>query len=312
MAMIETFSLSRYFGKTAAVEDLTLAVESGEVLGFLGPNGAGKTTTIRMLAGIISPTSGYALVAGQRTDGDVGKLHESIGLLTESPGFYENLSARANLEFYAGFYPGINIHAQVEKYLRMVGLWERRETRVGTYSKGMKQRLALARALVHEPKVLLLDEPSAGLDPEVAHEVRDMIKGLSREGRTIFLSTHNLSEAESLCHRIAVFRTRLLALDTAENLRKRLFRRRLAIQLTSVTPGLVEQMRRLPFVRLAEPEEGRILFELDDSEKNRPELIERIVAAGGRIMSVQEEQHSLEDIYLSLVQEGRDGDAAHR
>lgn len=308
--MIETFDLSRHFGNIAAVEDLTLAVEPGEVLGFLGPNGAGKTTTIRMLAGIISPTSGSAVVAGQRTDGDVEKLHEAIGLLTESPGFYDNLSARTNLEFYAGFYHDIDIHAQVEKYLKMVGLWERREAKVGTYSKGMKQRLALARALIHEPKVLFLDEPSAGLDPEAAFEVRDMIKRLSSEGRTIFLSTHNLAEAESLCHRIAVFKAKLLALDTADNLRKRLFRRRVAVQLVSIPEGFIEQLKQLPFVLLAETAGNQISFELDDLEKNRPDLIERIVTAGGRVVSVQEEQHSLEDIYLGLVQEDRNGNSS--
>jgi len=312
MAIIETFNLSRYFGKTAAIEGLTLAIEPGEVLGFLGPNGAGKTTTIRMLAGIISPTSGYALVAGQRTDSNVEKLHESIGLLTESSGFYENLSAVTNLEYYAGFYPNIDIHIQVEKYLRMVGLWERREKVVSAYSKGMKQRLALARAMVHEPKVLFLDEPTAGLDPEAARDVRDMIKGMSREGRTVFLSTHNLAEAESLCHRIAVVKTRLLALDTADNLRKRLFQRRLAVELVSIPGQLMEQLRRLFFVRFMEPAGNKILFELDDMEKNRPELVELIVTAGGKIISVQEERHSLEDVYLNLLQEANNGDAAHQ
>jgi ABC-2 type transport system ATP-binding protein len=301
--IIETHGLSKDFGNRVAVDDLTLQVEKGEVLGFLGPNGAGKTTTIRMLAGMIAPTRGYATVAGLRTDKDVEKLHEAIGLLTESPGFYENLSALINLEFYADFYPDIDSHMQVEKYLRMVGLWERRETRVGTYSKGMKQRLALARALVHEPQVLFLDEPTAGLDPEASREVRELIRGFSKEGRTIFLSTHNLNEAELLCHRIGVIHTRLLALDTSEQLRRRFFRRQVIVQLETRDSQVLEMVRKLPFVQDLQEEGNQFILELTDSEHNRPELVKAIVEAGGRVISVTEKQYPLEDVYLKLIRE---------
>ena len=304
MAIVEAYGLTRKFDGLVAVEDLSLEMSEGEVLAFLGPNGAGKTTTIRMLAGIISSTAGYAVVAGQRTDGEVEKLHEVIGLLTETPGFYDSLSARRNLEYYAGFYANLNISLQVDKYLKTMGLWERKEDKVGTFSKGMKQRLALARALLHEPKVLFLDEPTAGLDPEAAREVRQLIKSFSEEGRTIFLSTHNLAEAESLCHRIAVVKTRLLALDTPQELRQRLFRRQIVVQLASMPKDVIDQVNRLPFVRQIEPGEKEIRVELDDPEKNRPELVQRIVEAGGRVMGVLEEQHSLEEVYLSLVREG--------
>ncbi|MDH4366991.1 MAG: ABC transporter ATP-binding protein, partial [Dehalococcoidia bacterium] len=140
MAVIETFGLSRNFGKTIAVEDVTLAVEAGEVLGFLGPNGAGKTTTIRMLAGMIAPTEGYAIVAGHRTDRDMEQLHEMVGMLTQTPGLYDRLSARRNLQYFASFYPSVESQSQVEKYLKLMGLWERRDSKAGTFSKGMKQR----------------------------------------------------------------------------------------------------------------------------------------------------------------------------
>ena len=161
MAIIETFGLSRYFGKTAAVEDLILAIEAGEVLGFLGPNGAGKTTTIGMLAGMIAPTKGHVIVAGHRTDRDAEQLHEIVGILTQMPGLYNRLSVRRILEYFASFYPSIESRSQVEKYFKVMGLWERCDSKIGTFSKGMKQRLALTRALVHEPKVLFLDEPTA-------------------------------------------------------------------------------------------------------------------------------------------------------
>jgi ABC-2 type transport system ATP-binding protein len=306
MAIIEAYNLTKKFGEITAVEDLSLKVEEGEVLGFLGPNGAGKTTTIRMLAGIIAPTSGYAEIAGQRTDGEIERLHEVIGLLTETPGFYEKLSAKRNLEYFAGFYSNINANVQVEKYLKIMGLQERRQSRVGTFSKGMKQRLALARALLHEPKVLFLDEPTAGLDPEAAQEVRELVKRLSNEGRTIFLSTHNLTEAEQLCHRIAVIRTKLLVLDTGPNLRHRFFRREVIIRLDSPNETIIEAIRKLSFVEDIKEEENRLILGLTEPEKNRPELVKAVVDAGGRILEVSEKEHPLEEIYLKLIHEEKE------
>jgi ABC-2 type transport system ATP-binding protein len=304
MAVIETFGLSRYFGKTAAVEEVTLAVEAGEVLGFLGPNGAGKTTTIRMLAGMIAPTKGYAIVAGHRTDRDVEQLHEVVGMLTQTPGLYDRLSARHNLEYFASFYRSIESRSQVEKYVKLMGLWERRDSKVGTFSKGMKQRLALARALVHEPKVLFLDEPTAGLDPEAAGEVRQLIRTMREEGRTIFLSTHNLNEAETLCNRIAVLHTRLLALDTPEQLRRRFFRRQIIIQLEAPDAKVIDVVTKLPFVQEVREEGSQLILELTDSERNRPELVKAIVEAGGRVIGVSEKQYPLEEVYFRLLREG--------
>ena len=304
MAIIETFNLSRNFGKNIAVEDLTLTVEAGEILGFLGPNGAGKTTTIRMLAGMIAPTKGYAIVADHRTDRDVEQLHEVIGILTETPGFYSRLSAKRNLEYFAGFYSSIQSPSeQVEKYLKLVRLWERCNDRVGTFSKGMKHRLALVRALLHEPKVLFLDEPTAGLDPEAATEVREMIRRLGKEGHTIFLSTHNLNEAEMLCHRIAVLHTRLLALDTPEQLRRRFFRRQIIVQLEASEAKVTDVVTGLPFVQEVREEGNQLVLELTDSERNRPELVKAIVEAGGRVITVSEKQYPLEEVYLRLIRE---------
>ena len=303
MPVIETDRLKRVFGDRTAVDELTLTVDAGEILGFLGPNGAGKTTTIRMLAGIIAPTSGHAMVAGIRPDQEPERLHEAIGLLPETPGFYERLSARRNLQYFAGFYPSIDSQTQIEKYLRLIGLWERQSDRVTSFSKGMKQRLALARALLHEPKVLFLDEPTAGLDPEVASEFRKLISNLSEAGRTIFLSTHNLAEAEQLCDRIAVVHTRLVALDTADNLRRRQFQRSIIVRLESVSDELLETVKQFAFVLDAKRQKERITVRLEDSDRDRPELVSRIVEAGGRVLEIFEEQRSLEEVYLSLVQE---------
>ena len=303
MVIIETSGLTRHFGSTTAVEDVTLAIQTGEVLGFLGPNGAGKTTTIRILAGMITPTEGYAVVAGHRTDRDAEQLHEIVGMLTQTPGLYDRLSARQNLEYFASFYPSIEPRSQVQKYLNLMGLWERRDDKVGTFSKGMKQRLALARALVHEPKVLFLDEPTSGLDPQAAGEVRQLIRTLREEGRTIFLSTHNLNEAEMLCSRIAVIHTRLLALDTPEQLRRRFFRRQIVVQLESLDTRVTEAVTSLPFVQEMSQEGSQLALGLTDPERNRPELVNAIVEAGGRVIGVSEKQYPLEEVYLRLMRE---------
>lgn len=300
--MIESFDLTRKFGNRTAVEDLNIQVNKGWILGFLGPNGAGKTTTIRMLAGIITPTRGYAVVAGIRTDKEVERLHEVIGLLTESPGFYERLTARENLLYFARFYD-IDANSQVDKYLKKMDLWERRNDKVGTFSKGMKQRLALARALVHKPEVLFLDEPTAGLDPKSAKEVRELIMKLKEEERTIFLSTHNLEEAELLCNQIAVFRTRLVTLDTSHNLRNLLFQRQVIVELEAVNEKIISTVKSLDFVLNVAKDGKQLIIELRDFDKNRPELVRCIVESNGKIRSVFEKKHSLEEIYLTLIKE---------
>jgi ABC-2 type transport system ATP-binding protein len=305
MTILSVHNLTKKFGQLTAVDDLSLDVSEGEVIGFLGPNGAGKTTTIRMLTGIISPTSGYAEVAGQRTDGNLDHLHEVIGLLTETPGFYEKMSARRNLEYFAGFYPITDIKSRVEKYLKQFRLWDRKDSNVGTYSKGMKQRLSIARTLLHEPKVLFLDEPTSGLDPEASEEVKEIIKSLRREGQTVFLSTHNLTEAEQLCNRIAVIRSKLLALDTSQNLRNKFFKREFSVHLENPTPEILNYIQNLKFVSGAEIQDHQLLVSLTYPEKYQSELVTKIIEAGGRILEVTEKEHPLEEIYLKLVREER-------
>lgn len=302
--VISTEGLSKRFGDRVAVDALTVAVRAGEIVGLLGPNGAGKTTTLRMLAGIIAPSAGRAVVDGRDPASEPERVHESIGFLTESPGFYERLSAERNLAYFATFYGGVDAEAAAARELARLGLADRARDKVGTFSKGMKQRLALARVLLHEPRILFLDEPTAGLDPEAARNLRELIVSLRERGCTILLSTHNLSEAEALSDRIAVFRTRLLAIDTPNALRERQFERRLRVRLADGAGPSLAALREEPYVREAYGEDGGVLTVLlADPDGDRPRLVNRIVQAGGQILEVREDERPLEDVYLSLVRE---------
>ena len=301
--MIATERLSKSFGKLQAVQDLDLRVEAGEVFGFLGPNGAGKTTTVRMLSGLIGPTSGKAWVAGCEVGKQDGDLRRKVGILTESPGLYDRLSAERNLEFFADLYEVSDIAGQVERYLRFLGLWDRRHEPVGGFSKGMRQKLAIARAILHEPQVVFLDEPTSALDPEAARLVREFIAELRAEGRAIVLCTHNLDEADRLCDRIAVFRTRVLALDTPAALRRQLFGRSVVFHLREIAPAYLACLKALPVVRSVEAVDRRLVVSLEDPERDNPRLIRALVEAGAEIQFVGELRRTLEDVYLRLVEQ---------
>jgi ABC-2 type transport system ATP-binding protein len=299
--MIHTENITKKFGTVLAVDNLTLDVPEGEVFGFLGPNGAGKTTTVRMLTSLISPTRGSATVAGFAVGRQDTDIRRTVGLLTETPGMYDNLSAEYNLRIYAELYEVKDVRGQVEKYLKMLGLWDRRMDAAGTFSKGMKQKLAIARALLHEPRILFLDEPTAGLDPEASHLVREFIAELKKEGRTIFLCTHNLDEADRLCDRVGVFKTRLLVVDTPTKLRNSVFGRKVVIHLRSADDNLAEAVRRLAFVREVGVVENKLVVTLENPEAQNPDLIRELVRAGADVMFVGELRHSLEDVYLQLM-----------
>lgn len=299
--MIQTENLTKRFGDVLAVDRLSLEVEEGEVFGFLGPNGAGKTTTVRMLTCLIGPTSGKATVNRHQIGSEDKDIRRTVGILTETPGMYDNLSAEYNLRIYANLYEVKDVQGQVEKYLRMLGLWERRFDEAGTFSKGMKQKLAIARALLHEPRILFLDEPTAALDPEAAHLVREFIAELRKEGRTIFLCTHNLDEADRLCDRVGVFKTRLLVVDTPARLRSQFFGRKVVFHLREASEGLAKAVRDLPFVKEATCIENKLVATLNDPESQNPEVIRLLVGAGADIQFVGELRHSLEDVYLQLM-----------
>jgi ABC-2 type transport system ATP-binding protein len=303
MNAIETHELTRVFGDRTAVDRLTLSIPSGAVFGFLGPNGAGKTTTVRMLAGLIAPTGGTARVNGRALGAENDAIRASVGILTETPGLYERLSARQNLLFFARLYglDAARADAQAERYLRMLDLWERRDDKVGGFSKGMRQKIAIARALLHDPEVVYLDEPTAGLDPEASRMVRDFIKELRAEGRTIFLTTHNLPEADELCDLIGVFRAQLLRLDTPANLRAGLFGSGTHVRLAGDAAQWEPLVRSLPFVRAVGVRDGALDVTLDDPDTHNPPLVQALVAAGAAIRYIEPIEHSLEDVYLELV-----------
>jgi ABC-2 type transport system ATP-binding protein len=299
--MITTQNLTKKFDQITAVEDLNLEIPEGEVFGFLGPNGAGKTTTVRMLTSLISPTSGSASVNGFMVGEHDIDIRRSVGLLTETPGLYDNLSAERNLDIYARLYEVEDVKGQVEKYLRLLGLWERRSDTAATFSKGMKQKLAIARALLHEPRTVFLDEPTAGLDPEASRLVRDFILEIKQQGRTIFICTHNLDEADRLCDRIGVFKTHLLIQDSPAKLRRQVFGRKVVFHLQEADEALVKKISQHPQVSEARLIDHKIVVTIDDPETYNPELIRLLVNEGANVQFVGELRRSLEDVYLQLV-----------
>jgi ABC-2 type transport system ATP-binding protein len=299
--MITTRKLTKKFGDNLAVDQLSLSIPPGEVFGLLGPNGAGKTTTIRILSALIGQTSGSASVAGFEIGENDYEIRKNVGILTESPGLYDRLSAERNLAFFAKLYEVDDISNKTEQYLRMLGLWERRLEQVGTFSKGMRQKLAIARALLHEPKVLFLDEPTSGLDPEAARLVREFISELRQEGRTIVICTHNLDEADRLCDRIAVFNAKLLALDTPANLRRQLYGRTVVFHLAVVDEKYTAAVEAQDFVQSAKLIDNKLVVTLDNPETHNPVLIRELVNMGAEIQFVGELRHTLEDVYLRLV-----------
>ena len=302
--MIEAENLTRKFGGLTAVDGVTFRVEEGEVFGFLGPNGAGKTTTVRMLCCLISKTSGEARI-GDYTVGneaDSSKIRKIIGLVPDNVGLYESMSAYDNLDFYGKLYDRSESQRKEsnEYFLKMLGLWEKRDSAAGTLSKGMKQKLAVARALIHEPRVLFLDEPTANLDPESAKTVRDFVLELKKEKKTIFLNTHNLEEAHRICDRIAILNTRLMAIGTADQLEGTVRGRQTVIQLTRADDAIVRALERLSLGHLSF-DGARVAFGVTDPEKENPPVVRTIVDAGGEVQTVTVQGSTLEEAYLKLV-----------
>jgi ABC-2 type transport system ATP-binding protein len=304
-SVIVAEGLTRHFGDHLAVNQLDLQVASGEVFGFLGPNGAGKTTTVRLLNGVLSADGGSARVLGYDVATDALEIRRRTGVLTETPSLYEALTARENLLFFGDLYglPESELPRRAGALLEEFGLADRADDRVGTYSKGMRQRLAIARALLHSPELIFLDEPTSGLDPAAARMVRETIQTLSQvEGRTVFLCTHNLAEAQLLCSRVGVIDHGVLqAVGTPQELASSLWQElTVEIDLRGEPSAAVrEALSRLPEVSGQSMENDRLVLTLAN-EDAIPTVVAAIAANGGRIYGVIPREHTLEEIYFRI------------
>ena len=304
MSGIVVEGLAKRFGQRSAVSGLTFEVKAGEVFGLLGPNGAGKTTTVRMLTGLLSPSEGRADVCGVLLplDGDGTALRKRVGLLTEQPGLYDRLTAHENLGFF------IRLHeldeakawARAKTYLERFGLAGREEEPVGGYSKGMRQKLAIVRTLLHEPDVIFLDEPTSGLDPQSARTVRDAVAELAAEGRTLVLCSHNLAEVERLCTRVAVIKSTLRTVASLTELRREGLA--LDVHVEGEAARFVSALAALPSAPGTQVEGSRLKVLLS-REAQAPDVVAALVAAGARIHQVARAARPLEEAYLELVRE---------
>lgn len=303
--MIETENLTRKFDDTTVVDGLTLHVGRGEIFGFLGPNGAGKTTTIRMLCCLISKTSGEASIAGYdvANQEDSLKIRKMVGLLPENIGLYDDLTAYDNLDFYGKLYECSKIEREenIKHFLKMMDLWDKKDVAAGKFSKGMKQKLAIARALIHDPQILFLDEPTANLDPESSKTVRDFILQLKMENETtIFLNTHNLDEAQRVCDKIGIFNTHLMATGTPEELEGSVWGNKTVVQLEQVDETILKSLDGLSLKNVV-VDKNRITIDVTSPEVENPLIVDAIVDAGGKVQYVTRLSPTLEDAYLKLV-----------
>jgi ABC-2 type transport system ATP-binding protein len=307
-SIIETTDLSRAFGAVQALNGLSLHVHEGEVFGMLGPNGAGKTTTVRLLNSVLSPSRGKARVLGLDPVTQGAALRQRTGVLTETPSLYERLTARENLTIFAKLYsvPAAQVAARVNEQLELFDLTARADDRAGGFSKGMKQRLALARALLHQPELLFLDEPTAGLDPEAARHVTQMIQQLSHQkGRSVFLCTHNLDEAQRLCDRVAVMNHgSLLACGSLDELSRTLWHGKWVDIGFRATPpaGSLDELRVLRGVMEVHADGGELAARVE-SDDVIPSLVHALAARGAQIMRVNPRNHTLEEVYFELQEQ---------
>ena len=300
-AALTARNLTRRFGDRVAVDDVSIDLRAGEIFALLGPNGAGKTTTLRMLAGLIAPTSGAVQIDGEAMTADAaGRLRKRIGFLTEAPGLWDNLTVRENLSVYARLYELTDPDKAVDDVLALFRIADRSEDRAAKLSKGLKQRVALARAIVHQPRIIMLDEPTSGLDPASARDVRELVVGMRSEGRAILLCTHNLDEVDRVADRVAVLKSRLIADGTPESLRQQLFAPRLRIRLNGPAKPFDGVLRAAGVRDLNVDGQWLSLA----STLTTPQIVRTLVEAGAGIEAVETEEPSLEDVYIKVLAGG--------
>ena len=301
--MLTASHLTRRFGDRRAVDDVSFDLAAGEIFALLGPNGAGKTTTLRMLAGLIAPTAGTVAINGETvTSHSAPRLRGQIGLLTEAPGLWDRLTTRQNLMVYARLHGLPEPSRAVDTALDLFDIRDRAGDPAAQLSKGLKQRVALARTLLHQPPIVFLDEPTAGLDPESARDTRELILRLRNERRAIILSTHNLDEVERVADRVAVVRSRLIALDTPTRLRTRLFGARVRIAVAGAANGY-EHVLRAAGAHDIRFDGNTMSIAVRSTDGETPALVRALVEAGADVVSVAPEEQPLEDVYLRLLEE---------
>jgi len=301
--MIHVENLTKKFGNIIAVDNISFDVQESKIFGFLGPNGAGKTTTLRMLSTLIQPTNGHIVINDHDCQKDGEYIRSIIGLLTETPGMYEKISAYENLNYFSGFYriDEQKRKANIERFLKMFDLWDRKDGLVSTFSKGMKQKLALARALVHEPKILFLDEPTAALDPESAHMVRTFIESLKNERTTVFLCTHNLEEASNLSDIVCIIKSKIIKISTLDELQKNKKGKKIEIVFKENAQKYIDLLKTFKEIASLEVKENKAVFALENPEILNPKIIKLLVDNGSEIVYFNEIKASLEEIYLDLI-----------
>jgi len=301
---IETNGLGKAFNGVTALSDLDLKVPQNRIFGFLGPNGAGKTTTIRLLLGLLEPSDGEARVLGYSTRTQADQVRAHTGALLEHTGIYEQMTAEDNLEFYGRAFrmPPLERERRIRELLNHMGLWERRKDRAGSWSRGMKQKLALARALLHKPRLVLLDEPTAGLDVQASVAIRKDLEALASEGKvTIFLTTHNMADAEVLCHQLAVIKEgKLLACGTPQDLQSQVGGHRVVITGRGFNQSATRLLVDHPQVKAVTPQNGHLVIDLFEEMEVAP-LVSALVGAGVQVEGVNRERASLEEVFLTLT-----------
>jgi len=308
--LTKIFAGSRKRPEAIAVDSIDLTIQKGEIFGLLGPNGAGKTTTVRMLICLIRPTNGEAWVEGANILSEPKKVRSRCGILTETPGLYARLNAIEYLNFFGQLY-GLSrkeLDTRVPNVLDMLGIdsKDREQKRLGSFSRGMQQKINIARAVLHNPSVLFLDEPTASLDPESAKIVRDYILNLKEQhNHTILLCTHNLNEADRLCDRIGIIhKGKLLRVGKPEELKAHLGEHRTyRIRLTKISDDYLAVARSITGVNAAIIENGEIVFHTNKPETTNPQVVRALVQANAEVLTVSEETHSLEEVYLALMEE---------
>ncbi|MHA1292368.1 MAG: ABC transporter ATP-binding protein [Promethearchaeota archaeon] len=288
-----------------ALDNVSFKVNKGEIFGLLGPNGAGKTTTIRLIAGLLKPTTGEIFINGQNIKKESHKIRKFLGFLTENHGSYENLTVLDNLRFFGSFYDIDHLNLRIDEILREMGLFERKNMKVGKLSKGQKQRLAIARAILHDPKIIFFDEPTSNLDPSASVKVRNMIRNLKGKQRTLFINSHNLEEVQKLCDRVAILDLgKIKRIGTPSELSKELWdsQEMVCTLKNPVNLQIKRKLKDMNFIKQFRIEKNKIYIYSDDANKTTPIIVKELVNLGAEILEINRTIHSLEDIYLKLIE----------